>query len=104
MSEFNNYKTEINGKTVIVLGATKEINDIIVKMVKTDSDSFGNYVLEEADEEIPSIWLEEAENDSEPDMEYIEYMENAIEDGADIYTLEDYIGDFHQTICEVIIC
>jgi hypothetical protein len=105
MSEFRNFKNVLsNGTEVISLGVTEEQNDIVIKIVEGDfSRRLGNYTLEEADSDMAESWLEEAENDPEPDAEYIEYLSRAIEDDADIYTLEDWLGDFHQPIGEVII-
>jgi hypothetical protein len=104
-TEFNNFKNVLSdGTEVVTLGVTSEQNDIAIKILEGGfSRRFGNYTLEEADADMVEDWLEEAENDTEPDTEYIDYMARAIEEDADVYTLEDWLGEFHQPIGEVIV-
>lgn len=105
MSDFNNFQNVLSdGTEVVALGVTSEQNDIVKKIVEGDfSRRYGKYTLEEADSEMAQDWLDEAKNDPDPDQEYIEYMERAIKEGADIFTLEDWLGEFHQPVGEVII-
>lgn len=104
-TEFNNFKNVLSdGTEVVTLGVTSEQNDIAIKILEGDfSRRFGNYTLEEADADMVEDWLEEAENEPEPDEDYIGYLARAIEEDADVYTLENWLGDFHQSIGEVIV-
>ena len=104
-TEFNNFKNVLSdGTEVVTLGVTSEQNDIAIKILEGDfSRRFGNYTLEETDADMIESWIEEAENESEPDEDYIDYLARAIEEDADVYTLEDWLGEFHQPIGEVIV-
>lgn len=104
-TEISNFKNVLSdGTEVVTLGVTSEQNDIAIKILEGGfSRRFGNYTLEEADADMVEDWLEEAENEPEPDTEYIDYMARAIEEDADVYTLEDWLGEFHQPIGEVIV-
>lgn len=56
----------------------------------------GNYTLEEVDKETVEIWR----NDTD-DEEYREFLTDVLENGAEIYSLTDHLGDFSQPIGEV---
>ena len=106
MSEFKNIQDVLSDGTTEVysLGVTQNQHEIVMKILEGGfSRRYGNYTLEEADSEMAQDWLDEAKNDPDPDQEYIEYMERAIKEGADIFTLEDWLGEFHQPVGEVII-
>ena len=105
MSDFNNFQNVLSdGTEVVALGVTSEQNDIVKKIVEGDfSRRYGNYTLEEADADMVESWIEDAENEPEPDEDYIGYLARAIEEDADVYTLEDWLGEFHQPVGEVII-
>ena len=104
-TEFNNFENVLSdGTEVVTLGVTSEQNDIVIKILEGDfSRRFGNYTLEETDADMIESWIEEAENESEPDEDYIDYLARAIEEDADVYTLEDWLGEVHQPIGEVIV-
>ena len=104
-TEFNNFESVLSdGTEVVTLGVTSEQNDIAIKILEGDfSRRFGNYTLEEADADMIESWIEDAENEPEPDEDYIGYLARAIEEDADVYTLEDWLGGFHQPIGEVIV-
>lgn len=104
-TEFNNFESVLSdGTEVVTLGVTSEQNDIAIKILEGDfSRRFGNYTLEEADRDMVEDWLDDAKNDADPDTEYIDYLERAISERADVYTLEDWLGEFHQPIGEVIV-
>jgi hypothetical protein len=99
LQNFENVLTD--GTKVVTLGITKDQNDIVLKMLETDSDSFGNYSLEEPDPEMVNVWISDAF--SEGNEDYARALQDGLAKGADIYTLEDSIGYFHQTIGEVIV-
>jgi hypothetical protein len=48
-----------------------------------------------------NVWISDAF--SEGNEDYARALQDGLAKGADIYTLEDSIGDFHQTIGEVIV-
>jgi hypothetical protein len=100
--ELQNFENTLSdGTKVATLGMTKDWNDIVVKMLESDSDSFGNYSLEDTDPDMISSWIDDAIEKG--DTEYAETLQEAVKHGADIYTLDDGIGDFRQTLGEVII-
>lgn len=105
MSDFNNFQNVLSdGTEVVALGVTSDQNDIVKKIVEGDfSRRYGNYTLEEADTDMIESWIEDAESEPEPDEDYIGYLTRAIEEDADVYTLEDWLGEFHQPVGEVII-
>jgi hypothetical protein len=104
-TEFKKFKNVLSdGAEVVTLGVTSEQNDIALKILNGDfSRRFGNYTLEEVDADMIESWIENAENEPEPDKDYIGYLARAIEEDANVYTLEDCLGDFHQSIGEVIV-
>lgn len=105
-TEIKNFQNVLSdGTEVVTLGVTSEQNDIAVKILEEDdfSRSYGNYTLEETDADMIESWIEDAENEQEPDEDYIGYLARAIEEDADVYILENWLGEFHQPIGEVIV-
>ena len=105
-TEIKNFQNVLSdGTEVVTLGVTSEQNDIVVKILEEDDFSrrYGNYTLEEVDEDMIECWIEDAERKQEPDEDYIGYLARAIEEDADVYVLEDWLGEFHQSIGEVIV-
>ncbi len=106
MSEFKNIQDVLSDGTTEVysLGVTQQQHEIIMKILEGGfSRRYGNYTLQEVDNDMVQTWIDNAREDPEPDQEYIEYLETAIENGGDVYTLEDWLGEFHQSIGEVIV-
>ena len=106
MNELRNIQDVLSDCTTEVysLGVTQDQHEIVMKILEGGfSRRYGNYTLEEADTEMVESWIEEAKNDPEPDQEYIDYLETAIKNGGDVYTLEDWLGDFHQPVAEVVV-
>jgi hypothetical protein len=100
--ELQNFENTLSdGTKVVTLGFTKDWNDIVIKMLESDSDSFGSYSLEQPDPEMVNVWISDAF--SEGNTEYAEALRDGLAHDADIYTLEDGIGDFRQTLGEVIV-
>jgi len=56
----------------------------------------GNYTLEEVDDETAKIWIDDTDDD-----EYREFLEDALEKGAEVYSLTDHLGEFSQPIGEI---
>ena len=74
---------------------TEDIHDIVVKMYEADADSFGHYSMELLDEnEIDCYDWDEYEQ---------ELIDKAEEEGGDVYTIKNGIGDFEQPIGVAII-
>ena len=93
-----------DGTEVVTLGVTSEQNDIAIKILEGGfSRRTGSYILEEADADMVESWIENMENDPDPDEDYIGYLARAIEEDADVYTLENWLRDFQQPIGEVIV-
>ena len=78
---------------------SEEQHNLVVDMIKEDADASGNYTLEDVDNEMANVWISDAH--SEGETEYAEFLRNALAESADLYTLEDWLGDFHQSIGEV---
>ena len=88
-------KTELEDGTIIVSDLTEDIHDIVVKMYEADTDSFGHYSMELLDEnEIDCYDWDEYEQ---------ELIDKAEEEGGDVYTIKNDIGDFEQPIGVAII-
>lgn len=93
-----------DGTEVVTLGVTSEQNDIAIKILEDGfSRGCGGYLLEEADADMVESWIENMENDPDPDEDYIGYLARAIEEDASVYTLENWVRCFHQPIGEVIV-
>jgi hypothetical protein len=106
MENFRNIEDVLSDGTTEVysLGVTSEQHEIVKKILEGGfSRRFGNYTLEEVDSDMVQTWIDNAKDDPEPDQEYIDYLETALKNGGDVYALEDWVGDFHQTIGEVIV-
>lgn len=83
-------KTELEDGTIIISDLTEDIHDIVVKMYEADADSFGHYSMELIDEnEIDCYDWDEYEH---------ELINKAEEEGGDVYTIKNDIGDFEQPI------
>ena len=88
-------KTELEDGTIIISDLTENIHDIVVKMYEADTDSFGHYSMELLDEnEIDCYDWDEYEQ---------KLIDKAEEEGGDVYTIKNDIGDFVQPIGVAII-
>ena len=76
-----------------------EQNRIAVEMVRENQRKNGNYTLEDVDDDMVNEWIDNAH--SEGEEEYAEFLRRALEEGAEILTLTDHLGDFSQPIGEV---
>jgi hypothetical protein len=100
--ELKNFENTLSdGTKVVTLGMTEDWNDIVVKMLEADADSFGNYSLEDTDPDMIRSWIDNAIEDG--DTEYAKELQEALTCDAEILTLDDGIGDFRQTLGEVIV-
>ena len=90
-------KTKFNDCEVVTCGLTKEQHDIAVEMVKNDPFDLMQYNFKDVDLEMANVWIADAF--SEGDEEYAHFLQKAIADGADLYTLtrdcgwEQHIGE-----------
>ena len=91
--------TEIEGKKISTYGVNEITHKLVCEMIKKDKNKAANYTLEEPDDDTIESWIEEAKD--EFDMEYAEWLSHAKENGIDLYTLYDHIGNFKQPICDV---
>lgn len=85
------------GRTIITYGLTEEQHNIAVECVQGNLRGKGNYDLDDVDEDTLKVWHEGAEG------EYKEFLEEAIDNNADVYTLNDTLGGFSQPIGEVVV-
>lgn len=102
MGTFKNYeKTLSDGRKVVMLGFTEDWKDITMKMLESNTEVFGNYSLEDTDPEMVNVWISDAFSEGED--EYAHALQDGLAQCADIFTLDDGIGDFRQTLGEVIV-
>ena len=93
------FTTEIEGKKISTYGVNEITHKLVCEMIIKDKDKVANYTLEDPDEDTIESWIEKAKD--EFDMEYAEWLSHANENGIDLYTLYDHIGDFKQPIGDV---
>ena len=74
-----------------------EQHDIAVDILGNNKRKVGSYTLEEVDDEMANVWIADAFSDEEE--EYAHFLQKAIADGADLYTLKDEL----QSLGEVAI-
>ena len=91
-------KTKLENCEVVTCGLTKEQHDIAVEMVENNSYVM-QYDFVNVDTEMANVWIADAF--SEGDEEYAHFLQKAIADGADLYTMTDSIGVFKQPLGEV---
>lgn len=102
MGNFKNYKETLSdGRKVVMLGFTEDWKNIAMKMLESKTEVFGNYSLEDTDPEMVNVWISDAFSEGED--EYAHALQDGLAQGADIFTLDDGIGDFRQTLGEVIV-
>lgn len=90
-------KTKLDNCEVVSCGLTKELHEIAVEMVKNNQFDLMQYDFEEVDTEMANVWIADAF--SEGNEEYAHFLQKAIADGADLYTLKDEL----QSLGEVAI-
>ena len=102
MGNFKNYEETLSdGRKVVMLGFTEDWKNIAMKMLESKTEVFGNYSLEDTDPEMVNVWISDAF--SEGEEEYARALQDGLAQCADIFTLDDGIGDFRQTLGEVIV-
>jgi len=94
-------RTKLDNCEVVSCGLTKEQHDIAVEMVEYDPFWLMQYDFEEVDTEMANVWIADAF--SEGNEEYAHFLQKAIADGADLYTMTDGFGDLKQQLGEVAI-
>jgi uncharacterized NAD-dependent epimerase/dehydratase family protein len=90
-------KTKLDNCEVVSCGLTKELHEIAVEMVKNNPFDLMQYDFEEVDTEMANVWIADAFSDEEE--EYAHFLQKAIADGADLYTMKDEL----QSLGEVAI-
>ena len=90
--------TTLDGFRVETYDLSEEQHNLAVDMVKRGINANGNYTLEDVDADTLDIWIDDAE-----DEDYKNFLANAQWNDAEIYTLDDWLGDFYQTIGEVVV-
>lgn len=102
MGNFKNYEETLSdGREVVMLGFTEDWKNIALKMLESGTNVFGHYSLEKPDPEMVNVWISDAF--SEGEEEYARALQDGLAQCADIFTLDDGIGDFRQTLGEVIV-
>lgn len=91
-----------NNNIVETFNLSEEQHNMAVEMVKNNQCKNGNYTLDELgedDREMVNVWIADAF--SEGEEEYAHFLQSALADSAELYTLTDHLGDFSQPIGEV---
>ena len=94
-------RTKLDNCEVVSCGLTKKQHEIAVEMVKNNSFDLMRYGLDEVDTEIANLWIADAF--SEGEEEYAYFLQKAIGDSADLYTMIGRIGHAKQPLGEVAI-
>jgi len=92
-------KTKLDNCEVVSCGLTKEQHDIAVEMVKDDPFWLMMYDFEEVDTEMANVWIADAF--SEGNEEYAHFLQKAIADSANLYTMTCGYGNSKQSLGEV---
>lgn len=91
-------KTKLDNCEVVSCGLTKELHDIAVEMVKNSPFDLMQYDLDKIeDTEMVNVWIADAF--SEGEEEYAHFLQKALADGVDLYTMKDEL----QSLGEVAI-
>ena len=91
-------RTKLGNCEVVSCGLTKEQHDIAVEMVKNNPFDLMQYDLDKIeDTEMVNVWIADAF--SEGEEEYAHFLQKALADGVDLYTLKDEL----QSLGEVAI-
>ena len=90
-------RTKLDNCEVVSCGLTKELHDIAVEMVKNNPFDLMQYDFEDVDTEMANVWIADAF--SEGNEEYAHFLQKAIADSADLYTMKDEL----QSLGEVAI-
>lgn len=91
-------RTKLDNCEVVSCGLTKEQHDIAVEMVKNNPFDLMQYDLDKIeDTEMVNVWIADAF--SEGEEEYAHFLQKALADGVDLYTLKDEL----QSLGEVAI-
>lgn len=79
-------RTKLDTCEVVSFDLTKEQHDIAVELVEYHP-FWAEHTLEEVDPEMANVWIADAFG--EGNDEYAHFLQKAIADGADLYTLKD---------------
>ena len=91
-------RTKLDNCEVVSCGLTKELHDIAVEMVESDPFWLMQYDLDKIeDTEMVNVWIADAF--SEGEEEYAHFLQKALADGVDLYTMKDEL----QSLGEVAI-
>ena len=82
-------------------GLTDDQEKIAIDLYENNKRCYGNYTLEEVDEDTLDSWIDNAREDGDEDYE--EFLLDAKENGADVFELTDHLGDFSQPIGEFVV-
>lgn len=77
-------------------GLTDEQEEIARDLYENNKRWVGHYTLEEVDRETAECWRDDTDDD-----EYRGFLDDVLENGADLFSLTDHLGDFSQPIGEV---
>lgn len=82
-------------------GLSKEQEKIAIDLYENNYRCYGNYTLEEVDSDMLDSWIDTVVE--EGDEEYEFFLKEAKKKNAEVFTLNDNLGDFSQPIGEVVV-
>lgn len=97
----NREYTLSDGSKIMCLGMCPTWDEAAVKLLENGSRGDKQYVLMDTDSDMVSAWIDMAKAEDRPT--YAKFLEDAVEQGATIMTLDDVAAGWHQTLGEVII-
>ena len=82
-------------------GLTDDQEKIAKDLYENNKRWYGSYTLEEVDDDTLDSWIDNAKDDG--DEEYEEFLTDARDNGTDVFSLVDHLGDFSQPIGEMVV-
>ena len=82
-------------------GLTDDQEKIARDLYENNKRWYGNYTLEEVDDDTIDSWIDNAREDG--DEEYEEFLTDAKENGGTVFSLTDHLCDFSQPIGEMVV-
>ena len=93
--------TRLGDVVVTSFDLTDEYHNVAVLMIKDGVRNSGNYTLTEVDMNLADIWIDNAKEDN--NLDYGDFLKQAIDNGDELLTLCDNLGNYTQELGEVIV-
>lgn len=93
--------TKLNTCKVVTFGLDAEQHKAVCEMIQQGKRDKGNLSLERVDTAMVKYWVENAIE--EKHLQYAQFLTDAIKYGREIYTLDDSLGLYKQTLGDVVV-